>query len=218
MLNSVRINTPNKFILIIGLSIVIFGFLLIIGNAWNNNIRNNQSGPFSYSLLNNSYTLEDDNMSVTLTQQNGKQVTKVANKDSSISFKLESTSLKENKRVTNLLAPSPNNVITYATSDDLKLEYEVIKDKYSKGIKENIVLPDKNAPRKYEFSLDLENVHTYKTVGKRWHFYDKDGKDLFHIPEGIMVDANGEESRDMKIEITKNKNGKDILIVDANSK
>jgi len=86
-----------------------------------------------------------------------------------------------------------------------ELEYTVCR----KGVKENIVLHDKNAACRYSFAIDCENVVPEYQEGKNSIvFYSQEtGEKVFVIPAPYMVDAKGAISRDVILELKTGKKG-----------
>lgn len=87
---------------------------------------------------------------------------------------------------------------------DATLQYEIKKDGPQQGLKETIILKNKNAPNNFSFDLNLENVDSFNPDPEKnsWHFFNKDGNELFYIPAGFMVDAKGVKSDAVDISIT----------------
>jgi len=94
----------------------------------------------------------------------------------------------------------------YEVSKDTSLNYQIKKDNRQPGLKETIVLKNTNAPNEFTFDLKLTNIKEYlpDPTTREWHFYNKDGKEVFIIPAGFMVDAKGVRSEAVDIAIANN--------------
>ena len=103
---------------------------------------------------------------------------------------------------------------TYEISDNVKISYEVKKEKRVEGLKETIILQNSEAAGEFTFDLELKDVKKFEPhPGTRtWHFYNAEGKEVFYIPAGFMVDARGQKSDAVKIGITKVREKYDLKV------
>ena len=81
-------------------------------------------------------------------------------------------------------------------------EYSILKDEKRKpvGIKEEIILQQPPHLSHFVFPITLKNLDP-KEIENIWHFFNISGREEFYIPELFMQDANGETSKDIKIEV-----------------
>lgn len=165
------------FIASFAILIIIIGATLLFSN----------SGDISYKSDVFAANVSSDDNSIT---------SKVESAGSSISFDYETPTIKQTR---------DGEASLYEISNSTSIKYEIKNDAQMKGLKETIILKDKNAPNEFNFDVRLENVADFKPDPDRgsWHFYDKDGKEVFYIPAGFMVDSKGSRSEDVKISIAR---------------
>ena len=135
-----------------------------------------------------------------VTQQKDEITAELKNLNSRMNFSLKSPNAKETK---------DGETTSYEISENTTVKYEQLEpdEKTRGGLKETIVLKDNTASNTYVFDLYLENVDIYEqyTTDKSWHFYDKVRQEVFYIPPGFMIDAKGQKSEEVDIQIEKNK-------------
>ena len=93
-----------------------------------------------------------------------------------------------------------------ASSGDYIFRYSIVEDEQgnSVGIKEDIILSKKSEQTNFEFPINLKNLRP-RRIKDIWRFFDKNNTEQFYIPKPFMIDANGEKSEDVEIEIVDNK-------------
>jgi len=93
-----------------------------------------------------------------------------------------------------------------ASSGDYVFRYSIIKDREgnSVGIKEDIILSKKPEQTNFEFPINLKNLSPQR-IKDIWRFFDKNNTEQFYIPKPFMIDAKGERSEEVEIEIVDNK-------------
>lgn len=202
------------FLLLGLLLLIIVGYIIF---SYYKNIANGNYSPFTYSFFSNNYKYSEDGVSYTIGQPGKKHTFEISRGDASAVFSLNSLKTTSNKRFSNLISSSDikNGVLSYQLSSDNRVDVSFYKDKYSQGINDTIILSSNSDQTKYEYKLDLNNISSYKKVDERWHFYDSENNDVFHIAKGTMTDSNGEQSSNVIVEIKKNDNEQDIVTVYA---
>ncbi|TRZ82883.1 DUF1566 domain-containing protein [bacterium] len=93
-----------------------------------------------------------------------------------------------------------------ASSGDYVFRYSIIKDGQgnSVGIKEDIILSKIPKQTNFEFPINLKNLRPQK-IKDMWRFFDENNTEQFYIPKPFMIDAKGERSEAVEIEIINNK-------------
>lgn len=100
----------------------------------------------------------------------------------------------------------------FTLGENVKIDYEIIKDGRNQGLKETITLKNKSAPHEFIFDLQLKDVKNFvlAPTDRSWRFYNNSDKEVFYIPAGFMVDAKGARSEGVQITIAQN--GADYLL------
>lgn len=136
-----------------------------------------------------------DTFSMVISQQDDALKAQLSSGGSGIAFSLPVAQAKMSK---------VGNTTTFELPDTT-LRYEIKKDGTKQGLKETIILKNKEAPNEFSFDLKLENVAKFEpgTQDRSWRFYNNSDKEVFYIPPGFMVDAKGTRSEEVQIAITK---------------
>jgi len=93
-----------------------------------------------------------------------------------------------------------------ASSGGYVFRYSIIKDGQgnSVGIKEEIILSKIPKQTNFEFPINLKNLRPQR-IKDIWRFFDENNTEQFYIPKPFMIDAEGERSEQVEIEIVDNK-------------
>jgi|GEM_PF-6566529 len=97
-----------------------------------------------------------------------------------------------------LAATSDSKEISIRLDSNSSVSYQAIPQ----GIKENIILQNRQAPNEFLFSLDAQNIEMRKNLldEGRWYFYDiKTQKPIFFLPHPFATDADGETTYNLSI-------------------
>ncbi|TSC65983.1 MAG: hypothetical protein CEO21_281, partial [Microgenomates group bacterium Gr01-1014_80] len=176
-------------------------------------------------VFSNTLSARGENFKVSIKEENGLPKQEFVSGKAKITATLTNTHLKiDSSALPNFL---PVAKADYQLTDNVALEYQVYKDSpegkiagpSTKGIKEDIVLKDKESPRSFQFQLDLEGISRWTNKDNNWYFYSDDCQSqqntpqdtpgvespdtpgvekncppVFYIPQAYMEDAKGEKS------------------------
>ncbi|MCL6588699.1 MAG: DUF6531 domain-containing protein [Firmicutes bacterium] len=81
------------------------------------------------------------------------------------------------------------------------------------GIKEEITLRDRSAPREFEYLIRPNGLTAEKTPEGAILFKDSQGNTVFYMPPFFMFDANSAYSEDIQVSLTETNNGYRLKVV-----
>jgi hypothetical protein len=116
----------------------------------------------------------------------------VSNGDNEIKIKIPQEGVQWEKTEKGIRAISENMIYDYAFYENSKGD--------PIGIKEQITINEPTTYSSFVFPLDFKNLHPEKINGI-WRFYDNKLREKFYIPKPFMVDASGQRSEDVELEI-----------------
>ncbi len=150
-------------------------------------------------------TFSGKKFSASLSNDKNKVRTSFESQGGEVSFSFEGKNIKRHEK---------DGVVTFDVSDNTSIEYEFLNSDSNQGLKENIVLKNNKAPRSFRFDAELKGVERYMRdpVDYSWRFFNKDNKEMFHIPAGMMIDAKGVRSEGVNIEIAKEGDRYGVLV------
>lgn len=181
---------------------------------------------FHLGIGNNNLYHTGEDFHIVISQEDDLPKTSVISRYSKLSAKLINTHLKSagsNLNWFNKIIPTAK--AEYNLTDQVSVEYRIIKDPQPgqivssapAGLKEDIILKTKDAPRIFQFELEMENISRYAQIDGNWYFYDFNNKPVFYIPLPFMSDAKGETSYSVLQEVRKTDQGKTMLYLAADS-
>lgn len=198
-----------------------------------------KSTTFYQDLFTKNLYHKGSDFQVTLSEQNSTPKQEISAGNSKLSITLANTHIKtENDNLSILDKFIPKAQANFDLSENVSFQYEILQDRDKiegslQGLKENIILKDKNAPRSFQFAINMEGVSRYNQVDGNWYFYkdncpvpekpsrepivqkDCPSEVVFYIPAAFMTDAKGEKSYQVTQQIQQNENGEHILILSA---
>lgn len=173
--------------------IAILTFILLLGGVF---IAKKVMGPkVEFTEMNNGYYKEEGtdlfDVSVGTEEDSSEIVFKV--NDSKLSYKLPLEPNWEKDKEGNILAQAGSETFKYSF---------INKKNKTVGLQGKIVLKEKPSHNVYTFPLQLENITRNRKVSSR-DFYDKEDNRIIYMKEPLMIDSNGNQSKDINLRITK---------------
>ncbi len=141
---------------------------------------------------NNMIKLQSDDYKISWGYENANKSRGVINKNSE--------KLSGNEKFTTL--KNAVSEITYSNVyTDVDLQYFIT----SIGVKENIILKSANVPNEFNVNYKINNLTAKQTDETTISLYNKKGEEVYTIEAPYMVDADGNTSTQLKIEIINQK-------------
>lgn len=110
---------------------------------------------------------------------------------------------------------TPKNVIKEAVYKDIFTDADLQCYVSSAGVKENIILKNKNAQNEFEIQYKIKDLTAEQLNSNTIELKDKDGKTVYSITAPYMTDSKGEHSEKLQLKITEQKKNKLMVKLSA---
>lgn len=162
------------------------------------------------------YVNKKSNLDISLASDSQKdEMINIGGKNGDISWKYADAKRSNAKVTNNNKKYTGNEKFTNIDKMTSTAQYDNIYDNVDlecivspNGVKENIILENKNAQNEFEIEYKINGLTAKQIDEQNIKLYDKNEKEVYTISAPYMYDADGNVSEDVTLKILSNKNNK----------